>query len=91
MIPKTATSGLPAVLARHICFGLAAALAVSGVAMAQTAPEPAPAALPDQPAAEAAPKKSVTEEITVTGSRVRRKDLNTPAPVTVLTRDQISA
>ncbi|MFN2546736.1 MAG: TonB-dependent receptor plug domain-containing protein [Myxococcales bacterium] len=62
-----------------------------------------PAATPDQnPAApgEAAPvaggtsastKKSATEEIVVTGTRVRRKDLNTPAPVTVLSRDQITA
>ena len=39
----------------------------------------------------ATPKKSATEEIVVTGSRVRRKDLNTPAPVTVLSRDQITA
>ena len=39
----------------------------------------------------AQPKKSATEEIVVTGSRVRRKDLNTPAPVTVLSRDQITA
>jgi len=28
------------------------------------------------------------EQIVVTGSRVRRKDLTTPAPVTVLTRQQ---
>jgi iron complex outermembrane receptor protein len=39
----------------------------------------------------ASPKQSATEEIIVTGTRVRRKDLNTPAPVTVLTRDQIQA
>jgi len=62
-----------------------------------------PAATPEQNPAtpgEAAPvaggtsastKKSATEEIIVTGTRVRRKDLNTPAPVTVLSRDQITA
>src|SRR5712692_1971247 len=73
-------------------------LAAAGVASAQTPPSPAPdaaaqpAATPEAaPAAEAAPKKSATEEIVVTGTRVRRKDLNTPAPVTVLSRDQISA
>ena len=30
-----------------------------------------------------------TVEISVTGSRVRRKDLTTPAPVTVISRDQM--
>src|SRR5438128_2050940 len=53
------------------------------------AAEPAPAtALPsaaDTPAA----RSAAEEEILVTGSRVRRKDLTTPAPVTVLTRDQL--
>ena len=39
---------------------------------------------------EAAPtRKSAQEEIVVTGSRVRRKDLSTPAPVTVISRQQI--
>src|SRR5690349_18316928 len=33
--------------------------------------------------------KSMEEEILVTGSRLRRKDLTTPAPVTVLTRQQL--
>src|SRR5712664_3108171 len=33
--------------------------------------------------------KPMEEEIVVTGSRVRRKDLTTPAPVTVLTRQQL--
>jgi len=37
------------------------------------------------------PRKSAQEEIIVTGSRVRRKDLTTPAPVTVISRDQITA
>ena len=58
----------------------------------QPAPEPAdnPAPTPTSappPAAEQ-PRKDMQEEIVVTGSRVRRKDLTTPAPVTVLSREQ---
>ncbi len=59
-----------------------------------TTPAPATAAPADAAVAggpSASTKKSATEEIVVTGSRIRRKDLNTPAPVTVLSRDQISA
>src|SRR5260370_6725821 len=75
--------------------------AISGVAMAQTPPAdqsqttPNPAAATaDHPAAaptEAAPRKKAEEEIIVTGSRVRRKDLTTPAPVTVISKEQITA
>ncbi|HEY6909249.1 MAG TPA: TonB-dependent receptor [Myxococcales bacterium] len=36
-------------------------------------------------------KKEATEEIVVTGSRIRRKDLTTPAPVTVISREQVTA
>jgi outer membrane receptor protein involved in Fe transport len=36
-------------------------------------------------------RKSATEEIVVTGSRIRRKDLTTPAPVTVISREQVTA
>jgi outer membrane receptor protein involved in Fe transport len=36
-------------------------------------------------------RKSASEEIVVTGSRVRRKDLTTPAPVTVINREQITS
>lgn len=39
----------------------------------------------------AEPRKAAEEEIVVTGSRVRRKDLTTPAPVTVINREQIQA
>src|SRR5438067_3876561 len=39
----------------------------------------------------AEPRKAAEEEIVVTGSRVRRKDLTTPAPVTVINREQITA
>ncbi len=54
----------------------------------------APAAAAE-PAAEAVPARrgarAGEEEIVVTGTRIRRKDLTTPAPVTVINRDQISA
>ena len=64
--------------------------------------QPAPAAPADQPAATAAPapeaapaeggtRKKAEEEIVVTGSRVRRKDLTTPAPVTVINKEQITS
>ena len=33
----------------------------------------------------------MTEELVVTGSRIRRKDLTTPAPVTVVTREQFES
>src|SRR5438477_1232498 len=86
---------------RALKYALTASIAAAGMASAQTPPAPAPDAT-NQPAApagtteapapaEAAPKKSATEEIVVTGTRVRRKDLNTPAPVTVLSREQLTA
>ena len=54
-------------------------------------PDPVPIAAPtpvadDSP--EAAARRSAEEQITVTGSRIRRKDLTTAAPVTVVTRQQ---
>ena len=81
---------------------LTASLAASGMAAAQTTP---PAQTTDQAGTaqdqaptetvaggtSATPTKSASEDIVVTGTRVRRKDLNTPAPVTVVTRDQIQA
>src|SRR5205085_1897071 len=36
-------------------------------------------------------RKKAEEEIVVTGSRVRRKDLTTPAPVTVINKEQIQS
>jgi iron complex outermembrane receptor protein len=50
---------------------------VAGTANVPAVPEEAPT------------RRAGEEEITVTGSRVRRKDLTTPAPVTVFTRQQI--
>ena len=64
-------------------------------------PQAAPQAQPDAaapatpaaaaPEANAEPRKKAEEEIVVTGSRVRRKDLTTPAPVTVISKEQITS
>jgi outer membrane receptor protein involved in Fe transport len=52
------------------------------------APAPAPAPAP----VEAPPEKSDdTKEVVVTGSRIRRKDLSTAAPLAVFNREQIAA
>lgn len=78
MLSRRNVLSLAAVLASQLC--------IPGAAAAQTPPADQPAA----PAAEEG-KKSVVEEIVVTGSRIRRKDLSTPAPVTVLSREQLVA
>jgi iron complex outermembrane recepter protein len=59
-----------------------------------TAPDAAPAAPADASAdvtVQPTTKSKFGEEIVVTGSRIRRKDLTTPAPVTVLSREQVQA
>src|SRR5262249_48315550 len=78
-------------------------LCVAGLVGAQTPPPETPPAATAAPAeAEAPPdvlpsaagtagRRSATEEIVVTGSRIRRKDLSTPAPITVINREQIAA
>ena len=56
------------------------------------APVPQPAeTAPVEPAdaASASARRNAEESITVTGSRIRRKDLTTAAPVTVITKDQL--
>src|SRR5260221_4566922 len=83
---------------------LFASLFFSSLAHAQQAPPaptPAEAAPPETaqppgaapaPAAAPAPERKASgEEIVITGSRLRRKDLTTPAPVTVINRQQISS
>ena len=98
---------LVTVLTSVLASGLAVAQdATTPPPAAPPAAEPAPATPPppaaqpsavvvgDQPAAAAPAKGSEqekTEEIVVTGTRIKRKDLTTPAPVTVINRDQISA
>src|SRR5713226_1154336 len=73
---------------------------VAGLAAAQetvpgTAPSPNPVAQEVQAestSAEGTPRRRAkAEEIVVTGSRIRRKDLTTPAPITVITKDAIQA
>src|SRR5882724_3249685 len=66
----------------------------AGLAAAQSQETPPPTTADQQAAAEpavptSAPERhTVTEEVVVTGSRIRRKDLTTPAPVTVITRQE---
>ncbi len=57
-----------------------------------TSPSP-PTTAADQTGVAGGPsaRKSAAEEITVTGSRIRRKDLTTAAPVTVISRQQIDS
>ncbi len=84
---------------------LLSGLCVSAMAAAQESrpagqtPPPAETGVPTpavgQPdttaTSEAAGKRAAEETITVTGSRIRRKDLTTPAPVTVISREQVIA
>src|SRR5712691_2170318 len=53
--------------------------------------QPDTTATPGTTGAQAAGKRAAEEEIIVTGSRIRRKDLTTPAPVTVISREQVIA
>ncbi len=78
---------------------LVSQLCVAGAAAAQETAAPPPANAPTETVGgPAAPeeagipaKKQVEEEVVVTGSRVRRKDLTTAAPVAVISREQIAA
>ncbi|HUJ27508.1 MAG TPA: TonB-dependent receptor plug domain-containing protein, partial [Myxococcales bacterium] len=80
-------------------FAVSALFLATAAAAQEAAPSPttppnqettAPTSAPPTPAPASATggKKSAEEEIVVTGSRIRRKDLTTPAPVTVVTREQ---
>ncbi len=85
-------------------FALAAALAQEPEAPVRPPVEPAPAAPPAAPQHVAPPGATPTEEavvgeagrrageeeILVTGTRIPRKDLTTPAPVTVISAEQIT-
>src|SRR6516162_7828255 len=76
-------------------FYLAGAVNAQPSTPAGTPPDQPAAAEAAQPAAEeGAPKKgrrAGEEEIVVTGSRIRRKDLTTPAPITVINREAVQA
>jgi outer membrane receptor protein involved in Fe transport len=79
--------------------GLTAAQAQQAPPVEST-PSPVQPTTPDQPSAEQPPvptsappsgRREAAEEVLVTGSRIRRKDLTTPAPVTVVTREQLES
>src|SRR5215467_2832488 len=78
-------------------FYLAGAVNAQPSTAGSTPPDQPAAAEAAQPAAEAAeltaPKgqRAGEEEIVVTGYRVRRKDLTTPAPITVINKEQVEA
>lgn len=67
------------------CTSGAAGLAAAQAPPPGETPAPADRAEPAEPA-----RPAFEEEILVTGSRIRRKDLTTPAPVTVISRDDIA-
>ena len=59
---------------------------------AATAPTPGSPEQPDEVVAAAAPgRRTASEEIVITGTRIKRKDLTTPAPITVISRSQMEA
>lgn len=59
--------------------------------LARAASAQTPAAPPPSPEEPSAELGEPTEQIVVTGSAIRRKDLLTPAPLTTLTREDIDA
>ena len=61
------------------CFQLVLSAAVSSTALADTSPEPD------------SERRQLEQEIVVTGSRVPRKDLTSPGPVIVYSREEIAA
>src|SRR5713101_699319 len=91
------TKALTIALLSGLCVSAMAAAQESRPA-GQTPPpaetgDPTPAVgQPDTTATpEATGKRAAEETIIVTGSRIRRKDLTTPAPVTVISREQVIA
>ena len=90
---------------KALTIALLSGLCVSAMAAAQESrpagqtPPPAETGVPTpavgQPDTTATPeatgKRAAEETIIVTGSRIRRKDLTTPAPVTVISREQVIA
>jgi outer membrane receptor protein involved in Fe transport len=74
-----------------LTLALLSAVVPFGIAGAQQPPAGAPAAAETPPAAAEPRKAAAEEEILVTGSRIRRKDLTTPAPVAVLSREDLAS
>ena len=72
-------------------YSLAAGLTL-GLSTSAMAQDEAPAATAEAPAAEEAKgEEEKVETLYVTGSRLKRLDLDTPAPVTIVTKQQIEA
>lgn len=63
---------------------------IMAASFAAPAQEPAPAEAASAQTADTE-KKAVEEEIIVTGSRLRRKDLTTAAPITIISKEQVQA
>ena len=63
----------------------------AGTPTEQPAADAAQAAEPGEPAPSTGKRRTGEEEIVVTGSRIRRKDLTTPAPITVINKEQVQA
>jgi iron complex outermembrane receptor protein len=86
----TAPAPIPAPDAPVAAVPVPAAAVQPAPAAAAPAPAVPTAAAPVAPEATAGGPK-IGEEIVVTGSRIRRKELSTPAPVVVIGREQIQA
>jgi len=85
-----------AVLVSQLCFVGVTAAQVPAVGEPkppddQTAAQPDTTQATEAEAGQPRRKRAAEEEITVTGSRVRRKDLTTPAPITVISKEQVQA
>src|SRR5262249_51568 len=63
----------------------------AGTPTEQPAADAAQAAEPGEPAPSTGKSRTGEGEIVVTGSRIRRKDLTTPAPITVINKEQVQA
>lgn len=80
----------PGGMLRHLIAGFAALLLASPVFADDTTPSTAPSATTGQGAQKAAAPSAVSlGKIMVTGSAIPRTSIETPAPVTVLTAEQI--
>jgi iron complex outermembrane recepter protein len=85
-----------AALISQLCIAQLAAAQQSPPQPPSDAPAPAAPSPTEQPepvaaAAETPARKSAGEEIVITGTRIRRKDLTTPAPISVINRTEIQA
>ncbi|WHO41018.1 TonB-dependent receptor [Sphingobium sp. AP49] len=73
---------------RHLVGVSLVAMALAGVAQAQTAPEPAATVAPQEQGSDAAAPRAA--DIVVTGSRITTSGFNAPTPTTVIGEEQIA-